>query len=378
MEHIYLDYAAATPVDSQVFSAMEPYFTANFYNPSAGYLAGRSVRTAIDDARHEVAATLGVRPGEIVFTAGATEANNLAIQGIMAQNPGGKVLVSAIEHDSVLEVAKEYSHGRVPVNAKGEIILEQLEDLLTDDVVLVSIMYANNEIGAVQDISKISALIADVRAKRTETGSSMPLYFHTDAAQAPNYLPLHPKRLGVDLMSLNGGKIYGPKQSGALFIASGTGVKPLLRGGGQEFGLRSGTENVPAIIGFSAALQKAVDVRSVEVKRLADLKALFVDGLTQLKGVEITPTANSLHNLVHITIPGKDNERLMMELDERGIQCAVGSACSASNEEPSHVLQAIGMTEEQAQSSLRFSMGRSTQKEDVTATLKALKEVLRG
>jgi cysteine desulfurase len=320
---------------------------------------------------------LGVRPGEIVFTAGATEANNLAIHGVMAKHPGKKVLVSAIEHDSILEAAKQYDYGLTPVDKLGHVDLKKLKELLTDDVALVSIMWVNNEIGTIQMMSSITKLIHEVRSARIMKGNFTPLVLHSDAAQAPNLLALFPKRSGVDLLSLNGGKIYGPKQSGALYVASGLDLEPLLYGGGQEHGLRSGTENVAGIIGFSHAFVKAAAMRVDEEKRLAALREVFVKELTrQLPQAELSTTASAAYNFIHVVIPGSDNERLMMELDEAGIQCAVGSACSASSDEPSHVLKAIGFTDQQTQSSLRFTMGRSTTEADVRQTVKTLAKLV--
>ncbi len=380
MKHIYLDHAAATPLDPEVYEAMKPYFSEQFYNPSATYNAARATRNTLDEARHRVAGVLGARPGEIVFTAGATEANNLAIHGVISKFPGSKILVSAIEHDSVLKAAKQHKHTILSVDPKGRVDLAKLKSELQDDtVVLVSIMYANNEIGTVQDMRAVGKVVEEAKKSRSSRGVSLPLYLHTDAAQAPNCLPIQPKRMHVDLMSLNGGKIYGPKQSGVLFVASGTQLSPIIFGGGQEYGLRSGTENVPGIVGFSLALEKAARLRPAETLRLAELKTLLCKELLAASpDVQLTVAEDALHNLIHITVAGRDNERLMMELDERGIECAVGSACSASNEEPSHVLRAIGMTDAQAQTSLRFTMGRSTTQADVKKVGKMMKEILHG
>lgn len=376
-QSIYLDHAAATPLDAEVLGHMMPYLTDQFYNPSASYLAAKTVRRAVEDARARTAKTLGVRPGEIIFTAGATEANNLAIHGVMSKYPGKKLLVSAIEHDSVLEPAKQYKHDVIPVQSDGLVDLAKLESMLTDDVVLVSIMYANNEIGVINTPIRVRKLLAETRKQRIMKGNFTPLYLHVDAAQAPNLLPVMPKSLGVDLLSLNGGKIYGPKQSGALYIAAGTEIVPLIVGGGQEHGMRSGTENVAGIVGFSYALQNAAANYQAEDKRIGQLWKFFVDKLAQtLPHIQVTPVAMGLYSIVHIVIPGEDNERIMMELDEAGIQCAVGSACSASSDEPSHVLKAIGFSDQQAQSSLRFSMGRSTTQSDIERVISTLQKLL--
>lgn len=380
-DSIYLDHAAATPLDSEVLAQMQPFLTAEFYNPSATYLAAKKVRSSLDDARARVAKVLAVRPREIVFTAGATEANNLAIKGVMdyfiEKFPGSKILVSAIEHDSVLKTASQYNHSVVPVDKLGRVNQTELRNLITDDVVMVSIMYANNEIGTIQKLNDIAKIIDQARTERSAAGNNLPIYLHTDAAQAPNLLPIVASNLGVDLMSLNGGKIYGPKQSGALFIATGTQISSVIQGGGQEFGMRSGTENVAGIVGFSYALERAASLRAKEADRLADLHNLFVSQLaSKVPKAVVTAPGAGLYNLVHITIAGTDNERLMMELDEAGIQCAVGSACSASSDQPSHVLQAIGLSEEQAQTSLRFTMGRSTTKQDIEKTVDTLAKLV--
>lgn len=373
MKTIYLDHAAATPLDPRVLTKMQPYLTDQFYNPSALYLKAKKVRNDVEDARIRVAKVLAARPREIIFTAGATEANNIAIHGVMSTFPKAKVLVSAIEHDSVLEIAQQYNHARIPVDNFGVVQLEKLRKLITPDVVLVSIMYANNEIGTIQNLSAISKILAEVKAERQKSKNPLPLYFHSDGAQAPNVLPLLVKNYGVDMLSLNGGKIYGPKQSGALYVATGIELEPLIYGGGQEFGLRSGTENVAGIVGFSFALEKAAKKRAAEARRLEALRHVFAQGLTShIPTAVITTQSGVLHNIVHITIPGIDNERIMMELDEAGIMCAVGSACSASSDEPSHVLTAIGMSDEQAQTSLRFTMGRSTTEEDITRVVAEL------
>lgn len=374
MKKIYLDHAAATPIDPRAIKAMEPYFAEQFYNPSALYLDAKSVAHDIADARSRVAGWLGVRPGEIIFTAGGTEANNLAVQGVMAAFPDSNLLVSSIEHESVLKPAQNYAYKEIPVDNQGQVNLGALEKLVDAKTVLVSVMYANNEIGTIQSIKRVSDLLAKLRKARKQEGNNLPLYLHTDACQAANYLDLHTSRLGVDLMTLNGGKIYGPKQSGALFVSAGVQLKPLILGGGQELGQRSGTENVPAIIGFAQAFDLAQKQRHVETKRLQDLQKLFLKLLDEkLPDAAVNGSLkHRLPNNIHVTISGQDNERLIMALDEAGIQAAAGSACSASNEEPSHVLKAIGLSEDEAQSSLRFTMGRTTSEDDVRHVVETL------
>ena len=379
MQPIYFDHAAATPLDADVLTAMQPYFSEQFYNPSATYSRGQRTHKDLETARAQVAHWLGARPNEIIFTAGGTEANNLAIHGLMQQYPDGNIVVSSIEHDSVLVPAHEYDCREVAVHPDGRINLDDLKAKIDDKTVLVSVMYANNEIGTIQALRDIARIIEEIRASRSAR-SSQPsaLYFHTDACQAANYLDLHVTRLGVDLMTLNGGKIYGPKQSGVLYVRAGVVLQPLIRGGGQERGLRSGTENVAAAIGFATALDKAQNLRHEETERLHGLQQHFMSSLeTKIPAVQVNGSIKfRLANNIHITLPGSDNERLLFQLDEAGILAAAGSACSASNEEPSHVLRALGLTDEAAQASLRFTLGRETTLEQIDTAVAVLAQLV--
>jgi len=375
MKTIYLDYAAATPMDAKVTAAMQPYFSQKFHNPSSIYLAGRAANRALEDARGSIAQNLGAKPAEIIFTAGATEANNLAIQGVMKDFPECEVLVSTIEHESVLAPAAIFNYHMVPVDSKGRVDLQKLETMVSDKTVLVSIGLVNNEIGTVQAMPDISKILNKLRKLRGSKGR--PLYLHSDCAQAPNYFDLHVSRLGVDLLTINGGKIYGPKQSGALYIRAGVQLQPLILGGGQESNLRSGTENVAGAAGLATALSLAQKKRSDEAKRMAKLRQQFIAGLEKNIPVAIVngSAKHSAPHIVSVTFPDVDNERLMMELDERGIQVATGSACSASSDEPSHVLSAIGLSDKTAHSTLRFSFGRATSEADIAQTLRILREL---
>lgn len=377
MKYIYLDYAAATPLDSEVLASMQPYWQKEFYNPSAAYLAGRSAHKDLEAARAVVAGVIGSKPAEIIFTAGATEANNLVIQGVMGKFPKNEVLVSAIEHESVLQPARKYKCTHIPVDKHGVVKQESLKRLVNDSTVLVSVMLVNNEIGSIQPVKEIAAFLQQIRKQRSEKGIKLPIYLHTDAAQAPSYLDIHTARLGIELMSINGGKIYGPKQSGALYIRAGTELAPLILGGGQENGVRSGTENVAGDVGLACALKKAAMQRQSESERLRGLRQLFISGLqTSIPSVIVNGSAkHSTPHIVSAIFPNFDNERLMMELDEAGIQAAVGSACSASSAEPSHVLKAIGLDKGSTQSTLRFSFGRHTTKGDIIETLAQLQRL---
>jgi cysteine desulfurase len=361
-------------MNAEVLAAMQPYFSEQFYNPSATYLAGRGVRRTVDDARARIAMHLGCRPAEIVFTAGATEANNLAIQGIMKAFPEGEVLVSAIEHESVMAPAGLFNHREIPVTAKGIVDLAKLENMITDHTVLVSVMYVSNELGTVQPLAEIAKLLNKLRKSRQASGNQLPIYLHSDAAQAGNYLDMHTARLGVDLMSLNGGKLYGPKQSGALFVKAGVKLRPLIVGGGQEFGLRSGTENVAAAVGLAKALDIVQAARADEAKRVTELRRSFESQLADKlpRAIINGSVKHRAPHVISVTFPGIDNERLMMQLDEAGIICAVGSACSASRDEPSHTLTSIGLNDELARATLRFSFGRPTTEADIEKTLEIL------
>lgn len=369
----YFDYAAATPMHPKVVAAMQPYFSKSFYNPSAIYSAALYVKKDVDEARATVARQLGCRPTEVIFTAGGTEANNLAISGVLKKYPNSKIVTSAIEHESVLNVAKKYNNTVATVTKKGLVNVDSLKQSITDDTVLVSIMLVNNEIGSIQPIKAIAQLVSDIKQDRLKRGVKAPLYLHTDACQATNYLDIHVARLGVDFMTINTGKIYGPKQSGVLYVKAGIVLEPLIFGGGQEFKIRSGTENVASIIGFAKAMQIARKSPKTEAVRLLELRNEMAQQLKQaIPNLEINGPggAKQMANNLHITIPGIDNERFLMELDERGFQVATGSACSASSDEPSHVLTAIGKPNKDIFSSLRITLGKYTTEDSCTRLTK--------
>ncbi len=380
MKQIYLDYAAATPMSQACLQAMDPFFTDKFYNPSATYIAAKSVKKSVAGCRQIIAATIGARPSEIIFTAGGTEANNLAVQGVMRAHVSSNMIVSSIEHDSVIMPAKLYSTQTASVDNNGSVDIDKLTKLIGDETVLVSVGLVNHEIGVIQDIKEISYRLRQIRIQRAKNGNNLPLYLHTDAAQAGCYLDLHVARLGVDLMSVNGGKIYGPKQSGFLYVRTATNIQPLLFGGGQENSLRSGTENVAGIHGLAVALCEAQEKRRGETERVLKLNHQFANKLQKtLSGISINSRSkHSSPHIVSITISGVDNERVMMELDERGVMVALGSACSASNEKPSSVLNAIGLSDADARSTLRISFGKLTTEEDVTAAAETLAAVVKS
>ncbi len=375
----YFDYAAATPLLPEAKTAMQPYLEADFYNASALYSGGRKNRMVLEAARHQIAQTVGAKPTEIIFTAGGTEANNIAIHGVMAAYPKAKILVSAIEHESVLEPAAQYDCRLIPVSANGIIDSQQLLSLITDEVVLVSIMYANNEVGSIQPLRDVSRLVQDIRVDRKKRSIQLPLYVHTDACQAGNYLDMQVARLGVDLLTINAGKVYGPKQSGALYVRSGVILQSLMQGGGQEWNLRSGTENIANIKGFENAWLAARGAHKEEFHRLSSLRDKAIHAFEQqIPGSVINGAKHQkrLANNIHLTVLGFDNERLLMELDEQGFQVATGSACSASNDEPSHVLKAMGLSDEAAQSSIRITLGRYTTEKSIENLIAAIKKLV--
>lgn len=376
---IYLDYAAATPLDKRVLTTMTPYYLVDYGNPSAiTYELGRKSSESLNKARQSIAYHIGAKPVEITFTAGGTEANNLAIQGIMNNFPECNMVISPLEHPSVYEPAKNYNLKIAQVDSDGLVKLSSVEKLIDNKTLLMSVMMVNHEIGVIQPIKEIAQLVTRVRKLRLAKGNKLPLYFHTDACQATNYLDLHVSKLGVDLITVNGSKIYGPKQSGFLWIKTGVKLKPLIYGGGQEHGLRSGTENLPAIVGLAKAMDISTDLRKDETKRLEILRDYFMDSLLKLRpDIQINGSrVKRIANNVHITIPNLDSEWLLIKLDEAGIEAAAGSACSASSELPSTALSAIGLSDKLARQSLRFSLGRQTTKLDIDNCLRTIKSLL--
>ncbi|HEX3082722.1 MAG TPA: cysteine desulfurase family protein [Candidatus Saccharimonadia bacterium] len=380
---IYLDHAATTPLDPAVLEAMLPYLKNQYANPSSLYTAARETRRAVETARAQIAGVLGAKTTEIVFTSGGTEGNNLAIQGVLRAHPGAHWAASAIEHDAVLAAAEPlaaegHEFTAVPVKPGGIVSPEAVTSAITDQTVLVSIMLANNEIGTIQPIADIAKLVAEVRTQRAKRGITLPLYLHTDAVQAANYLDLHVVRLGVDLLTLNGSKIYGPKGSGALYIRHSTVLSPLMFGGGQERGRRSGTENVAGIVGLAAALVQASARREAEARRLTPLRDHLIEGV-----VAAVPDAvlngdpkRRLPNNVNFTLPGAEGEALVLYLDNAGVMASTGSACSTGSLDPSHVLLAIGRTAAEANSSLRLTLGRATTAADIEAVIKHLPPIV--
>ena len=370
---IYLDYAAATPLANEVLKAMAPYWSERFYNPSAPYALARNVRADYEAARARLAHVVGGRPGNVTLTAGATEANNLALASVE-----GHVLACATEHESVLERCVNGGGRVVPVTKDGTIDLNVLKTMLTDDVELVSVGLANGEIGTIQPVREVASLVRKERMRRLESGETTPLLLHTDSSQAAGYVSVNVSSLGVDLMTLSAAKVYGPKQVGMLWHADGIALRSLVQGGGQEGSIRSGTENVAGVIGFACALELAERLRSKEVRRLRKLtsllRGLIAEGLSDVVFSGPTQEGRRLPGLVHASFPEADARRLVIALERRGVCVGTGSACAASRMRTSHVLKAIEMSEEVAQGSLRLSLGRATSEDDVRRAATAIVE----
>ena len=375
---IYLDYAAATPVDEKVIEAAMPYLSDKFYNPSSVYLASRAIKDDLLAARQEIAHWLGTRSSEIIFSAGATEANNIAIYGVMSQSSDSNIVVSSVEHESVIAPASNFECRVVGVDSSGRVKLTELISKIDEKTRLVSVIYANNEIGTVQHLMEISKIIKSEIGSRLDKGIKTPLYLHTDASQAANFLDLHVNKLGVDMMTINGAKIYGFKQSGALYVRAGIKLNSYIFGGGQERSLRSGTENTASAIGLAKALHLAQVMRKQEVKRLTKLNSSMMEGLDRsIDDIEfLGHKKHRIPSIVSVIVNGVDGERVVMMLDEAGIKAATGSACSANKAGASSVVKALGKSENQANSTLRFSMGKHSTLDDVEKLIEVLPEIV--
>jgi len=371
---IYLDYAATTPVDSSVLHAMKPYFDAEYGNPSSLHEQGLDAKKAIKDAREKVAQVLNCQADEIIFTSSGTESDNLALKGIaQASDFKGHIITSAIEHAAILETA-HYLEKRgvdvtyVKVDKYGRVDPKNVIDAIQDDTFLVSIMYANNEIGTIQDISEIGK---QVQKKN--------ILMHTDAVQAPGLLSLNVAKLHIDMMSLSAHKFYGPKGVGALYIRRGVDLVPQMHGGNQDRGMRASTENVPAIIGFAEALCLSEAHRSKESRHLSEMRDSLIDEIRNAlpKAMLTGDEENRLPNNASFCFPNIEGESLVMRLSERGFDVSSGSACSSGSLEASHVLLACGIDKDLAQGSLRVTLGKTTIKKDLELFVEALFEEIK-
>jgi len=384
MKRIYLDYAATTPVRPEVKKIMEEFQSKYFGNPSAIYFEGRQAKTALENGRKLIAEILKVKPQEIIFTNGGTESINLAIFGVsrrykkLFKKP--RLITSQIEHPSVLETMKQLKKEGfeiiyLPTDKSGTVITDELKNSLNRQTLLVSIMYANNEIGTIQPITTIAKIIKDKKFSIANT--QFPI-FHTDGCQAAGFLEIRPKKLGVDLMSLNGSKIYGPKASGLLYIKNGVQLEPLIFGGGQENNLRSGTENVASWIGLAKALELAQKERGSETKKLIPLRDYLIKNILEIpKSFLNGHSKNRLPNNVNVTILDIEGEAMVLQLDKCGISASTGSACHSKILRPSHVLTAIGLPREVIHGSLRLTLGRNTTKKDLDYAVKNIKQIVK-
>lgn len=379
-KRIYLDYAAATPMDAAVERTMRPYYARVFGNPSSVHRAGQEASAAVFHARQTIAQAIGADYKEIIFTGSATEANNIALRGVI-RPIYNKIIISSIEHESVLETVRNLEREGlieavyIPVDREGIIDIQKFKAALDEKTILVSIQCANSQIGTIQPIKEIGAIINDYRI-RTKNSH---LLFHTDAVQVFQYSACNADDFGVDMMTLSAHKIYGPKGIGCLYIrdlkAKNHLLKSFIIGGGQERGVRSGTENVPAIVGFGAAVELAEKYRALEFKRVKALRDYFLRGLKKISpSCELNGSAElRLPNNANIYFPGRPAQDMCIELDMLGIAVSPGSACSSRAAQPSYVIQALGHAGDRPGSSIRFSFGRPTTKSDIDAVAAVLR-----
>lgn len=383
----YLDNSATTPVDPRVLKEMSPYFTEGFGNASSLHHKGNEAMAAVETSRAKIASFLGCLPENVYFTSGATESDNWAILGltraILRDNPGFKphLIISAIEHEAVIEPVRRLvkdglaESTYLKVDKNGLVSPEDLKKSIKANTVLVSVMLANNEIGSIQPIAKLAQVIAEANSSRKRK-----ILFHTDATQAPAYVDCNVKKLGIDLMSLSAHKIYGPKGVGALYIGSGIKLEPLVYGGGQQQGKRSGTYNVSGIVGFGKAIEIISDKRerNKDIKYVKELRDYLVKQvLAKIPRSSLNGSLKDrLPNNASFIFPGVEGESVVLMLSQQGICASTGSACSSGSLEPSHVLLAIGVPIEHAHGSLRLTLGRFTQKSDIEALLKHLPPII--
>ncbi|HID12042.1 MAG TPA: cysteine desulfurase NifS [Candidatus Latescibacteria bacterium] len=374
MRRIYLDYAATTPVHPEVVRTMLPYLTERYGNPSSIHAFGQEAKTAVEEARGQVADLIGAKPEEIVFTSGGTEADNFALKGVAyaLRKRGDHIITSSVEHHAVFEACKflekeGFKVTYLPVDRYGMVDPEDVHRVITDKTILVSVMHANNEVGTIQPIAEISKIAHERGA-----------YFHTDAVQTAGHIPVDVEELGADLLSMSAHKLYGPKGVGALYIRKGTRIASFVHGGEQERGRRAGTENVSGIVGFGKAAEIAKRECETETRRLSELRDRLIEGLLErIDHINLNghPTSR-LPNNVHVSIEFVEGESMLLNLDLEGIAASTGSACSSGSLEPSHVLLAMGLSHELAHGSLRFTMGRWTTEEDIDRVLEVLPEVV--
>ena len=414
---IFLDHASATPVSPAAFSAMQPYFSEYFFNPSAPYLPAKEVRDAYEEAKNRLAHTIGAKGADLVITSGATESINLAFTAITpqtstfqnsaiaspqspsasqaiaspqsssvsqvltsSQKPSSpQVLILATEHASVHATAAQFNSAEIKVDGTGLINLADLENKITPATQLISVSLANNEIGTIQPLAEISAIISRERTHRLQQGNATPLYLHSDASQALALLDISVSRLGVDMLTLNSGKVYGPKGVGALYLSHNVKLRPIAYGGGQERGLRSGTENVPGVMGFSAAAVEAKQHLKSHRAKYTEFCQILSQELraSPIPPVFLGSNKHKLANFCSVSFPGIDAERLIYILEEQGVLLSTGAACSANKGQKSRTLTAIGLSDREIAGSLRISFGETNALEDIYIAGRAIVSAVR-
>ncbi len=397
MKRIYLDYAATTPVDREVLKEMLPYFSDKFGNASSVHSFGQEAIAAIDKSREKIAKLFNCDFSEIIFTGSATEANNLVIKGFVIAkdsyrnllrptNTGKKfhIISTNIEHESVIEPLKElgkegYEITYLKSNKEGFVNVADLEKNIKDNTLLISVIYANNEIGTIQPIKEIGRLLEKINKKRLENGFSK-IYLHTDAVQALQFLECRPDWLKVDLMTFSGHKIYGPKGIGGLYVRKNTPIFPIISGGGQEFGLRSGTENVANIVGLAKAVELAFKNREARSRHILNLRNKMLEFIIKdNKNFKINgSTSNRLPNNLNLRFPGISNETLLVALDQAGVAISAGSACSSRALGISHVLTALGLSKKQAKESIRITLGKDTGDKEIKKAAEIINKTLQS
>ncbi len=369
---IYLDNAASTQVHQDVLESMLPYLKEQYGNPSSIHRYGRLSRKAIEKARKQIASLINADPSEILLTSGGTESNNTALRGIVMQHPSSQIITSSIEHDAILEPCKKLSENGfdivyISVDSHGMVNPLDLKNTISEKTSLVSIMFGNNEVGTIQPISEIAKICHEQN-----------VLLHSDAVQAVGKIPINVKELGVDLLSISSHKLYGPKGIGALYIKNGVIIDPVILGGGQEHGLRSGTENVANIVGFGKACEIAKNNLDENISHMKKLRDYLIKKVSE----EIPQTTVNGHlesrlpNNAHFTFLGVNGEDLIIKLDEYGIAASTGSACSVHTQKASHVLQSMGFSHEQITGSLRLTVGIYNNQKEIDQTVDALKKIV--
>ena len=393
---IYLDYSATTPLDPRVLKKMQPFFSRHFANPSSVHTPGQIALKALEDGRYEIADLLNCQAHELIFLSGATEANNLALQGFckalkIKGDSRNEIITTEIEHDSILEPLHDlekwgYKVIKLKVNKSGRVSIESLDRLINEKTILVSIGYVNSEIGVVQEISKVGRLIKKINQHRhnewlkTSTRKRgvkpKPIYFHVDATQAFNFFDCDVQKLHVDLMSLSGHKVYGPKGIGLLYLRNNTPMQALQFGGHQERNLRSGTVNVPSVVGLAEAMKLVQKQRTINNKQISLLRDRLVTGiLRSIPGTRLTTDVSvSSPSHANIIFPNVEGEALLSVLDELGVAVSTGSACASGDVDASHVLTALGYSEKLARSAVRFTLGRLTMTSEITTVIERVKK----